>query len=222
MDVDILTIFPRLLDAPLDESMLRIARQKGLLRARVVNLRDFAHDRRRTVDDRPYGGGPGMVLRPEPVFEAVEALRRPESTVLLLTPQGRLFRQAVAEELARRVHLILICGAYEGIDERVRTHLVDEELSIGDYVLTNGTLPALVVLDAVTRLLPGVLGDADSLRDESFAHGRLEYPHYTRPPDFRGWRVPDVLAGGDHEEISRWRRAASEERTRSRRPELLT
>ncbi|HCF95537.1 MAG: tRNA (guanosine(37)-N1)-methyltransferase TrmD [Verrucomicrobiota bacterium] len=220
MRIDFLTIFPQMLQSALAESILGIAQRKGLVRIRLVNLRDFTHDRRRTVDDRPYGGGPGMVLRPEPIFEAVELLRGPGSLVILMTPQGRTFRQSEARRLALCEHLILICGAYEGIDERVRNGLVDEELSIGDYVLTNGSLAALVVVDAVTRLVPGVLGDCTSVDEESFSTGLLEYPQYTRPADFRGMAVPEVLRQGHHGEIARWRQDVSRERTRARRPDL--
>jgi tRNA (guanine37-N1)-methyltransferase len=192
-----------------------------LLDLRVHNLRDWTHDRHRTVDDRPFGGGPGMVLKCEPIFEAVESLRGPESRVILMCPTGRRFEQAVARELSGASHLILLCPSYEGIDERIREHLVGLELSVGDFVLTSGNLPAMMVIDAVVRLLPGVLGDDESAVDESFSHGLLEYPHYTRPADFRGWRVPEVLLSGNHGEIERWRRGQSRDRTILRRPDLL-
>jgi tRNA (guanine37-N1)-methyltransferase len=220
--IDVLTLFPGMLAGPLDESMVKRARQQRLLDLRLVNIRDFALDQHRTVDDTPYGGGPGMVLKPEPLFAAVESIRTPGSRVILLTPQGRLFRQSVAVELAQLPHLVLICGHYEGVDERVREHLVDDELSIGDYVLTGGELPALVLIDAVTRLLPGVLGASESVVEESHSGGLLEYPHYTRPANFRGWQVPDILLSGNHGAIARWRRHQALQRTRARRPELLS
>lgn len=205
----------------LGESMLRIAREKGLAEIRMRNLRDWAPGKHRVTDEPPYGGGAGMVLKVEPVFLALQELRRPASRVILLSAQGARFDQAVARRLAGEKHLIMISGHYEGVDQRVADHLVDEEISLGDYVLTNGTLAALVVSDAVVRLLPGVLGDAASAADESFAHGFLEYPHYTRPADFRGWKVPDILLGGNHAAIEAWRREQSLARTSRRRPDLL-
>ena len=205
----------------MDESILKRARENGLVQVRVHNLRDFTHDKHRVVDDRPYGGGPGMLMKPEPIFEAVEKLQRPDSCVVLMTPQGQSFTQALASEFAGRPHLIIICGHYEGVDERVRVGLVDEEISIGDYVLTNGALAAAVVVDAVTRLLPGAIGHEQSAADDSFATGLLEGPQYTRPPEFRGMRVPDVLLSGDHGEVAKWRAAESQRRTRQRRPDLL-
>src|SRR5262249_45860903 len=177
-------------------------------------------DRHRTVDDKPFGGGPGMLLKPEPIFEAVESLADAKTHVILLTPTGRPFNQQVAREVAESPHLALVCGSYEGFDERVREYLADDELSIGDYVLTNGALPAMVIIDAVTRLLPGVLGDDASAREESFSQGLLEYPHYTRPADFRGWKVPDVLVSGNHADIARWRREQALLRTKQKRPDL--
>ncbi|WCJ57899.1 tRNA (guanosine(37)-N1)-methyltransferase TrmD [Fontisphaera persica] len=221
MKIDVLTLFPGMFAGPLDESIIRRARDKGLLELRIINLRDYTHDRHQTVDDRPFGGGPGMLMKPEPIFEAVEALGTPETKVILMTPAGRLFNQAIARELAQEKHLLLVCGSYEGFDERVHEHLADDELSIGDYVLTNGALPAMVVIDAVTRLLPGALGDDQSAVEESFSHGLLECPHYTRPAEFRGWKVPEVLLSGNHAEIARWRAAQALERTRRRRPDLL-
>lgn len=223
MKIDVLTLFPAMFTGPLDESIIQRARTAGILDLRIHNLREWTHDRHRTVDDSPYGGGPGMVLKPEPLFEAVEALRAergPELRVILTGPSGRPFTQAVARELAELPSLLLICGSYEGYDERVREHLVDDELSIGDYVLTNGNLPAMVIVDAVTRLLPGVLGDDASSVDESFSHGLLEYPQYTRPAEFRGWPVPSILQSGNHAAIERWRRAQAVRRTALRRPEL--
>ena len=220
MKVDVLTLFPAMFAGPLDESIIRRAREGGLLELAVHDLRDWTHDRHRTVDDEPYGGGPGMLLKPEPVFEAVEDLADEKTRVILMTPQGRPFEQAQARDLAASVRLLLICGSYEGYDERIRT-LAHEELSIGDYVLTNGALPAMVVIDAITRLLPGVLGDDTSSTEESFSEGTLEYPQYTRPAEYRGLKVPEVLLSGHHAEIERWRSEQAEERTRKRRPELL-
>jgi tRNA (guanine37-N1)-methyltransferase len=187
----------------------------------IHNLRDYAHDRHKTVDDRPFGGGPGMLLKPEPIFEAVETLAREATRVILLSPAGRPFNQAIARELAGVEHLLMVSGHYEGFDERVREQLADDELSIGDYVLTNGALPVMVIIDAVTRLLPGVLGDDDSARDDSFSQGLLEYPQYTRPAEFRGMKVPEVLLSGNHAEIARWRAEQARQRTKERRPDLL-
>jgi tRNA (guanine37-N1)-methyltransferase len=220
MKIDVLTLFPEMFSGPLDVSMVARARKAGLLDLQIRNLRDWTHDRHKTVDDRPFGGGPGMVLKPEPIFEAVEALAGEKTRVLMMAPTGRVFTQAVARELATEEHLLFLCGSYEGFDERIRT-LIDDELSIGDYVLTNGGLPAMVVIDAVTRLIPGVLGDDESAHDESFSHGLLEYPHYTRPAEFRGMKVPDVLLSGNHAEIEKWRREQAKQRTRERRPDLL-
>jgi tRNA (guanine37-N1)-methyltransferase len=220
MKIEVLTLFPEMFAGPLDVSMVARARQRGLLDLQIRNLRDWTHDRHKTVDDRPFGGGPGMVLKPEPIFEAVEALADMQTHVVLMTPTGRPFTQAVAREMAGRAHLLFLCGSYEGFDERIRT-LMHDELSIGDYVLTNGGLPAMVVIDAVTRLIPGVLGDEESSQDESFSHGLLEYPHYTRPAEFRGLKVPEVLMSGNHAEIERWRREQARLRTKERRPDLL-
>ena len=220
MKIDVLTLFPEMFAGPLDVSMVARARKAGLLDLQVRNLRDWTHDRHKTVDDRPFGGGPGMVLKPEPIFEAVEALAGEKTRVLMMAPTGRVFTQAVARELAVEEHLLFLCGSYEGFDERIRT-LIDDEISIGDYVLTNGGLPAMVVIDAVTRLIPGVLGDDESAHDESFSHGLLEYPHYTRPAEFRGMKVPDILLSGNHAEIEKWRREQSKLRTQERRPDLL-
>jgi len=206
---------------PLDESIIKRAREAGLLDLAIHNLRDYTHDRHRTVDDKPFGGGPGMLLKPEPIFEAVENLACAETRVILLAPVGRRFSQAIARELAQQRRLLLVSGSYEGFDERVREGLADDELSIGDYVLTNGALPAMVIIDAVARLLPGVLGDDESARDESFSHTLLEYPQYTRPAEFRGMKVPEVLLSGNHAEIARWRAEQAQKRTRERRPDLL-
>ena len=213
MRVDVLTLFPAMFAGPLDESIVRRARDAGILDL-------WTHDRHKTVDDRPFGGGPGMVLKPEPLFEAVESLRGEGTRVVLTSPSGRLFDQGLAREWAGSGHLIFLSGSYEGYDERVREHLVDDDVSIGDYVLTNGALPVMVMVDAVTRLLPGVLGDDASSVDESFSAGLLEYPHYTRPAEFRGWGVPEVLMSGNHAEIERWRRAQATRRTAERRPDL--
>jgi len=221
MKIDVLTLFPAMFAGPLDESIIKRARESGLLDVRIHNLRDYAHDRHKTVDDRPFGGGPGMLLKPEPIFEAVEALRREKTRVILLCPSGRPFNQAVARELALLDDLLLVTGHYEGFDERIREQLADDELSIGDYVLTNGALPAMVIVDAVTRLLPGVLGDDESSKDESFSRGLLEYPQYTRPAEFRDMKVPDVLLSGNHAEIARWRSEHARLRTQERRPDLL-
>ena len=204
----------------LGESMLRLAREKGLADIRMRNLRDWAPGKHHVTDEPPYGGGAGMVMKVEPIALALDELRCPGSRVILLSPQGARFDQAAARRLAREKHLIMVSGHYEGVDQRVSDHLVDEEISIGDYILTNGTLAALVVTDAVVRLLPGVLGDEESAADESFTHGLLEYPHYTRPAEFRGWKVPEILLGGNHGAIERWRREQAAERTRLRRPDL--
>ena len=219
--IDVVTLFPEMF-APLQHSILGRAIEQGLLAVSYLNPRDFTADRHRTVDDYPYGGGPGMVMKAEPIFLAVESVASPESAIILLSPAGRVFSQTVAAELAAHDHLVLICGHYEGVDERVREHLATDELSIGDYVLTGGELAAMVVVDAVARLLPGVLGHAESAGDESHSHGLLEYPQYTRPPTFRGWPVPDRLLSGHHAEIAKWRRRQSLERTAARRPDLMT
>jgi tRNA (guanine37-N1)-methyltransferase len=221
MKIDVLTLFPAMFAGPLDESIIKRAREAGRLDLAIHNLRDYAHDRHRTVDDRPFGGGPGMLLKPEPIFEAVESLARQGTRVILLSPAGRPFSQAIAHELAGLDHLLMVSGHYEGFDERVRGQLADDELSIGDYVLTNGALPVMVIIDAVTRLLPGVLGDEGSARDDSFSQGLLEYPQYTRPADFRGMKVPEVLLSGNHAEIARWRAEQARLRTQERRPDLL-
>jgi tRNA (guanine37-N1)-methyltransferase len=221
LKIDVITIFPAMLSGFLEESMLRRATDQGAVCFRVVNLRDFTADRHRTTDDRPYGGGPGMVMKPDPFFAAVDSIRTPECRVILMTPQGRRFDQKAAHELKEARHLIFLCGHYEGVDERVRAHLATDEISIGDYVLTNGTLAAAVVVDAVVRLLPGVVGGEGATENDSFSCGLLEYPQYTRPPVFRGMAVPEVLVSGDHEAIAEWRREQSMLRTRERRPELL-
>ena len=221
MKIDVLTLFPGMFPGPLDESIIKRACESGRLRLGVHDLRDYTHDRHRTVDDRPFGGGPGMLMKPEPLFEAVEALRGESTRAILTSPAGRPFRQEIARELAGEAHLLLVCGSYEGFDERVSECVADDEISIGDYVLTNGALPAMVIIDAVARLLPGVLGDDESSLNESFSDRLLEYPQYTRPAEFRGMSVPEVLLSGDHAAIERWRREQARERTAQRRPDLL-
>lgn len=223
LKIDVITLFPGMLRGFLEESMMKRAVAAGLVEFNAINLRDFATDRHQKTDDRPFGGGPGMVMKPEPIFAAVTSVRTDESRVLLMSPQGRVFRQADARRLAdRSSHLIFICGHYEGVDERIREALVDEEISIGDYVLTNGALSATVVIDAVTRLRPGVLGGGEvATEDESFSAGLLEYPQYTRPPEFRGMKTPEILFTGDHGAIARWRHEQALMRTRERRPDLL-
>ena len=223
MKIDVLTLFPAMFAGPLDESIIKRAREAGLLDLKIHNLRDYAHDRHKTVDDRPFGGGPGMLLKPEPIFEAVETLARERTRVILLSPAGRKFNQTIARELAQQEDLLFVTGHYEGFDERVRERLADDELSIGDYVLTNGALPAMVIIDAVARLLPGVLGDDESANEESFSPGGpgLEYPHYTRPAEFRGMKVPEVLLSGNHAEIAKWRAEQAKLRTEERRPDLM-
>jgi len=219
LEIDVVCLFPGMLEGPLSESIPGRIREQGLVEIRIHDLREWGLGRHRSVDDSPYGGGAGMVLRPEPVAGALDALRRPDSTTILLDPGGEVFRQARAADLAGRAHLLLVCPRYEGVDERIR-ELFDLELSIGDYVLTGGELAALVVIDAVTRLLPGAIDEASTL-EESFTAGLLEYPQYTRPPEFRGTAVPDVLVSGHHEAVRRWRRDAAVARTRARRPDLL-
>ena len=228
MLIDIITIFPEVFRPYLDSSILGIAQEKGKLEIRLHNLRDYTLDKHRKVDDRPFGGGPGMILTPEPVFRAVEAIkqtrdkRQPAAKVILLTPQGKTLNQKLAEKLSKRKHLILICGRYEGVDERVVKSLVDEEISIGDYILSGGELAALVLTDSLARLLPGVLGHKDSNVRESFSNNLLEYPQYTRPADFRGLRVPRVLLSGDHKKIEEWRKHQAVEITKKKRPDLLS
>jgi tRNA (guanine37-N1)-methyltransferase len=219
--VDIITLFPEICRVPLSESMMGRAQECGALDLQIHNLRNWTHDRHHVVDDAPFGGGQGMVMKPEPIFAAVESLRTPASKVILMTPQGRRFDQSLAQEFAGNEHLIIICGHYEGVDHRVIEHLVDVEISIGDYVLTNGAIAAVVFVDAVVRLLPGVLGHEHSAADDSFSSGLLEGPQYTRPAEFRGWKVPDVLLSGHHAEIAIWRRREAERRTRENRPDLL-
>ena len=221
MEIDILTLFPGMFQGAFGESMLKRGVEKGLLGIRVHDLREFGLGRHKVVDDYTYGGGAGMVMKPEPLVEAIESLRRPGSTVLLTSPRGRPFTQAMAETLAGRERLLVLCGHYEGVDERVIEQFVDMEVSIGDYVLTGGEIPAMVICDAVSRLVPGVLGDDESAGDESFAGGLLEYPHYTRPPEYRGWKVPEVLLSGNHPKVAQWRREKRLLITLRRRPDLL-
>jgi len=229
MQFEVFTLLPEVFPPYLESSILQRARQRGLIEVRVHNIRDYTKDKHHTTDDTPYGGGGGMVMKPEPVFEAVESVLGISSVhaqptpfpIILLTPQGRVFTQRVAEELSRYERIALLCGRYEGVDERIREHLVTDEISVGDYVLTGGELPALLVIDAVSRLLPGVLGDPTGAEDDSHSTGLLEYPHYTRPPEFRGWKVPEVLLSGDHAKIEAWRREQALQRTFKKRPDML-
>ena len=224
MRFDVLTLFPAMFEGPLDESILKRAQDAGLIEVAIHQLRDWATDRHHTVDDTAFGGGPGMVMKPEPLFAAVEdiqPLAEPPAQVVLLTPQGRRLDAPLVRELATYDRLLLVCGRYEGVDERVREHLVDHEVSIGDFVVSGGELPALLLLDAVSRQLPGVLGADDALAEESFDDSLLEYPQYTRPADFRDWSVPDILRSGNHAEVDRWRRRQRILRTSRRRPDLL-
>jgi tRNA (guanine37-N1)-methyltransferase len=229
MQFDVFTLLPEVFPPYLESSILNRARQKGLIDVRVHNIRDYTHDKHHMTDDTPYGGGGGMVMKPEPVFEAVESVLGLDTLqtqpviipVILLTPQGRVFSQRLAEELVRHERIALICGRYEGVDERISEHLVTDEISIGDYVLTGGELPALMVIDAVSRLIPGVLGDPTGAEDDSHSMGLLEYPHYTKPPEFRGAKVPDVLISGNHAKINKWRREQALTRTFNKRPDML-
>jgi len=243
MQFEVFTLLPEVFPPYLESSILQRARQRGLIDVRLHNIRDYTHDKHHVTDDTPYGGGGGMVMKPEPVFEALESVlgiaspptqpvpfdQTPSARtsqgkavpVILLTPQGRVFTQRVAEEFVRYERIALLCGRYEGVDERIREHLVTQEISIGDYVLTGGELPALMIIDAVARLLPGVLGDPTGAADDSHSMGLLEYPHYTRPPEFRGWKVPEVLLSGDHAKIDKWRREQALIRTFIRRPDIL-
>ena len=236
MQFEVFTLLPEVFSPYLESSILQRARQRRLVSVNVHNIRDYTHDKHHMTDDTPYGGGGGMVMKPEPVFEAIEAVLgmdayqiqsrngaplKPVCPIIMLTPQGRVFTQAIADELSRHEKIVLLCGRYEGMDERIREHLVTDEISIGDYVLTGGELPALTLIDAVSRLIPGVLGDPEGAIDNSHATGLLEYPHYTRPPDFRGWKVPEILLSGDHGKIEQWRREQSLLRTLARRPDLL-
>ncbi|MEW6686749.1 MAG: tRNA (guanosine(37)-N1)-methyltransferase TrmD [Candidatus Edwardsbacteria bacterium] len=222
MKIDVLTIFPQIFSGTLSEGPIRIAQEKGLLQISLVNLRDFTSDRHKTTDDYPYGGGPGMVMKPEPIFLAVRKLKRENlSKVILLTPQGTIYTQEIAKNLAERKHLILICGRYKAIDERVKDSLVDEEISIGDFVLSGGEIPALLIIDSIARLLPGVLSDFESAEGDSFHSDLLDAPYYTRPEEFEGMKVPKVLLSGNHEKIRFWRKKEALKRTLSKRPDLL-
>ncbi len=225
MHIDILCLFPEMFDSPLNQSIIKRAQDHGLVNIVIHDIRNYTHDKHHTVDDYPYGGGPGMVLKPEPIFEAVEMIKEQfgvsEMPIILLTPQGRLFSQSIAQELALLPHLMLICGHYEGFDERVCEYLATDEISIGDYVLSGGELAALVVVDTIVRLIPGVLGSQDSASSDSHSNGFLEYPQYTRPQIYRGWSVHPVLLSGNHGEIAQWRRRQSILRTAKRRPDLL-
>ena len=223
MKIDVITIFPEMVEAVLAVGVSSRAQENGLLSVEVHNLRDFADDKHRTVDDYPYGGGAGMILKPAPIFNAVRAVQMPQITprIIFLTPQGQTFTQRLAEQLSLESHLIFICGRYKGIDERVRMQLVTDEISIGDYVLSGGELPALVLIDAIARLIPGVLGDYESAQDDSFSGDLLDFPHYTRPAEYEGMCVPEVLLSGHHEHIRRWRRQQSLKRTYELRPDLL-
>lgn len=228
MRVDIVTLFPEICRAPLSESMMKRAQENGALHLHVHNLRDWTSDKHHIVDDAPFGGGQGMVMKPEPIFTAVEDLKKPtseiengQSRVILMSPAGRRFNQEIANQLSGESHLIIVCGHYEGIDHRVVEYLIDDEISIGDYVLTNGAIAAVILVDAVVRLLPGVLGDEQSALDDSFSEAVLEAPHYTRPAEFRGWKIPEVLLSGNHAAIAKWRTEQAKKRTRENRPDLL-
>jgi tRNA (guanine37-N1)-methyltransferase len=232
MQFEVFTLLPEVFPSYLETSIIKRARERDLINVRVHNIRDYTHDKHHTTDDTPYGGGGGMVMKPDPVFEAIETILGlnteptppepdPNIPIILLTPQGRVFNQSIAQELSQHPRIFLICGRYEGIDERIREHLVTDEISIGDYVLTGGELPALILIDAIARLLPDVLGDPTGAQDDSHATGLLEYPHYTRPPEFRGWKTPDILLTGDHAKIDKWRREQSLLRTFNKRPDML-
>ena len=221
MQIDIITLFPDIFFGPFSESIISRAISNGIVEINSIDLRDYTDDKHRTVDDTPYGGGPGMLMKADPLFKAVEDCKNNDSYVILATPQGEPYNQKIAEELSEKKHLVFVCGHYEGVDERVRTGLVDREISIGDYVLTSGNLPAMVIVDSVVRLLPGVLGDYESTKDESFSTGLLEYPQYTKPADFRGLKVPDILLSGNHKLIKEWRKEQALIRTKKRRPDLL-
>jgi tRNA (guanine37-N1)-methyltransferase len=244
MQFEVFTLLPEIFPPYLDNSIMKRARERGLIDVRVHNIRDYTHDKHHTTDDTPYGGGGGMVMKPDPVFEAIESVlglsipatqtteiteksnetsveNQPTIPIILLTPQGRVFNQSIAQEFSQHSRIVLLCGRYEGIDERIREHLVTDEISIGDYVLTGGELPALILIDAISRLLPDVLGDPTGAQDDSHAMGLLEYPHYTRPPEFRGWKIPDVLLTGAHAKIDKWRREQALLRTLKKRPDML-
>ena len=227
MKIDIVTLFPEICHAPLSQSIMKRAQEKGIVELHIHNLRDWTTDKHHVVDDAPFGGGQGMVMKPEPIFAAVESLREkseirnPKSKTILMSPAGRRFDQQLAKQLSQELHLIVVCGHYEGVDHRVIEHLVDLEISIGDYVLTNGATAAVVIVDAIVRLLPGALGHEQSAIDDTFTAGVLEAPHYTRPAEFRGWKVPEVLLSGNHAQIAKWRKEQGAKRTRENRPDLL-
>jgi len=221
MKIDILTIFPEMFEGPFRESMIKRAQEKKLVEIKIHDLRQWTKDKHKTVDDKPFGGGPGMVIKVEVIDKALKDLKTDKTKVILLSPQGKTFKQGKAQKLSKLKHIIMICGHYEGFDERIREHLVDEEISIGDYVLTGGEIPAMVIVDTVVRLIPGVVGNEKSIKDESFSKGWLEYPQYTRPADYKGWQVPEVLLSGDHEKIKKWRKEQAEKRTKLKRPDLL-
>ena len=231
MQFEVFTLLPEVFPPYLQSSILQRARKNGLISVHIHNIRDYTHDKHHKTDDTPYGGGGGMIMKPEPIFEAVEAILGQDDPfnespglacpVIMLTPQGRVFTQSIAEELSQHERIGLLCGRYEGLDERIREHLVTDEISVGDYVVTGGELPALILIDAISRLIPGVLGDPDGATDDSHATGFLEHPHYTRPPEFRGWKVPKILLSGDHGKVDTWRREQSLLRTLAKRPDLL-
>ena len=221
MKIDILTIFPEMFSGPFKESIIKRAQEKGLAKIKIHNLRDWTEDKHKTVDDKPFGGGAGMVMKVEIIDKALKDLKTKNSKIILLTPQGKVFKQKIAQKYAKLDHMILICGHYEGFDERIRENLVDEEVSIGDYVLTGGEIPAMVIVDSVVRLISGVVGNDESIRDESFSDNLLEYPQYTRPADYKGKKVPEVLLSGNHAQIKKWRKEQAEEKTKKRRSDLL-
>ena len=226
MKIDILTLFPEMFKGPFDESIIKRAQEKDLAKIRIHNLRKWTKDNHKTVDDRPFGGGVGMILMVEPIYEALKELRRKDSKVILLTPQGEVFKQKTAQKLSQKKHLIFVCGHYEGVDERIREHLIDEEISIGDYILTGGEIPAMTIIDSVIRLIPGVLKKEEAVKLESFSQNKtdkclLEHPHYTRPAKFKDWKVPEILLSGNHAEIEKWRKKEAERKTKKRRPDLL-
>ncbi len=221
MKIDILTLFPEMFKGPFDESMIKRAQEKKLVEIKIHNLRAWAKDKHKTVDNRPFGGGVGMILMVEPIDQALKELRRKETKVILLTPQGKIFSQPLAQKLSKEKHLVFICGHYEGVDERIREHLVDEEISIGDYILTGGELPAMVVVDTIVRLIPKVLEKKEAVQDESFSNNLLEYPQYTRPANFKGQQVPEILLSGNHKKIAGWQKKKAKEKTKKRRPDLL-
>ncbi|MEO0082945.1 MAG: tRNA (guanosine(37)-N1)-methyltransferase TrmD [candidate division WOR-3 bacterium] len=221
MRVDIITIFPEFFSGPFNCGVIRIAQEKNAVRLNLINLRDFATDAYRTVDDYPYGGFPGMILKPEPIFKAAESVKQQDSYIILLSPQGRVLNQSIILELSKKSHLILICGRYKGVDERVRQHLINDEISIGDYILSGGEVAALVLIESIVRLLPNVVGDKESLASDSFISGLLDAPYYTRPQNFRGYKVPEILISGNHQKIKEWRDMMALKLTKERRPDLL-